>query len=257
MKKVLLVGVLSDLIRSLDECLSDDFQVQLCSEQFENIQGMMKIIKPDLVVLCEIGIDEFDVEILEWFKENYSQIPVLLITTTKDWGKYREYCVGDQFDKLFRPVSKKDLVDKCYYMLKMNDSEYIMWALSQKKKVMVVDDSSIVLRNIKSILEEDYTVYLANSGEQALKMIPQKQPDLVLLDYEMPGMNGKMTFEAMLEDEYAKDIPVVFLTSIDGRKKIYDVLKSYPAGYILKPPDKKKLLSAIRDVLRGKKVDMI
>lgn len=251
MKKVLLVGELSELVRSLNECLTDDFQVQLCSKQLENIQGMVKIIKPDLVVICEIGVEELDCAVFGWLAKNCSQIPVLLITTTGSWGKYKEYCVGDQFDKMFRPVAKKDLVEKCYYMLKMNDTEYIMWALSQKKRILVVDDSSIVLRNIKSILEEDYTVYLATSGEQALKMIPQKQPDLVLLDYEMPGMGGKITFEAMLEDEYAKDIPVVFLTSNAGRKKIYAVLKSYPAGYILKPPDKKKILETIQDVLRG------
>lgn len=76
------------------------------------------------------------------------------------------------------------------------------------------------------------------------------QKDLILLDYEMPGMDGKATFEAILADEFAKDIPVVFLTSIADRKQIYAVLKSYPAGYILKPPDKEKLFSTIETVFQ-------
>ena len=82
-------------------------------------------------------------------------------------------------------------------------------------------------------------------------MILSKQPDLVLLDYDMPGMDGKTTFEAMLEDEFAKDIPVIFLTNVAKRSQIYAVLKSYPAGYILKPPDRKILLRTIEDVLWG------
>lgn len=102
---------------------------------------------------------------------------------------------------------------------------------------------------MKSILEEKYDVLLATSGRQALKMIPQKKPDLIMLDYEMPGMSGKETFEAILEDEFARDIPVIFLTSIADKKQIYAVLKSYPAGYILKPPDREKILSVIGDVL--------
>ena len=73
-----------------------------------------------------------------------------------------------------------------------------------------------------------------------MSTIVSKHPDLVLLDYEMPGMNGKSTFEAMLEDEYAKDIPVIFLTSIAERSRIYAVLKSYPAGYILLSRRRKK-----------------
>ena len=55
--------------------------------------------------------------------------------------------------------------------------------------------------------------------------------------------------KAILEDEFARDIPVIFLTSIADKKQIYAVLKSYPAGYILKPPDREKILSVIGDVL--------
>lgn len=251
MKKILLIGELSEIVRSLNECLVEDFQVQLCSEQLENVQGMVKIIKPDLIVFCQIGIEELDCAVFEWLKLHCPKTPVLIISTTENWGKYRQYCESEQFDKMFRPVAKRDLVEKCYRMLKMSSGEYSVKALKQKKKVLIVDDSPLTLRNIKGILEERYTIFLATSGEQALKMIPQKQPDLVLLDYEMPGMDGKNTFEAMLEDEYAKDIPVVFLTSIADRKQIYAVLKSYPAGYILKPPDKERLVETIEDVLKG------
>ena len=70
----------------------------------------------------------------------------------------------------------------------------------------------------------------------------------------MPGMDGKETFETILENNDMKHIPVVFLTSVAKRQQIYDVVKSIPAGYILKPPDRNRLLNTIEDVFIGKNV---
>lgn len=251
MKKILLVGELNEIVRSLNECLTGEFEVQLCTPQMENVQGMVKIIKPEMVIFCGIGIEEIDTAILNWLQEKYAKIPVLIITTSEEWRKYRAFLESRQFDKLFRPMTKNDLLNKCDQMLHIKETEYLYNPDREIKKILVVDDSPLLLRNMKNILDENYEVFLATSGEQALRMIPEKEPDLILLDYEMPGMDGKATFEAILEDEFTKDIPVVFLTSIAERKQIYAVLKSYPAGYILKPPDKEKLLSTIAEIFRG------
>lgn len=252
MKKILLIGELSEIVRSLNECLMGEFQIQLCAPQLDNVQGMTKIIKPDLVIFCEIGIEEVDTQILTWMQEKNSKMPVIIITTSEEWRKYESFLEDHQFDKLFRPVTKTEIIEKCNRMLHLGGMEDVYDFSQERKKILVVDDSPLMLRNLKNILDETYKVFLATSGQQALKMIPQKEPDLILLDYEMPGMDGRATFEAILEDDYAKDIPVVFLTSIADRKQIYAVLKSYPAGYILKPPDKDRLLSTIREVFYGK-----
>lgn len=113
---------------------------------------------------------------------------------------------------------------------------------------MLVDDSAIMLRSMKSMLERYYDISLAKSGEQALKLIPSEQPDLILLDYEMDGMNGKETFEALKADENMKNIPVVFLTAVTERSAIYSVLKSKPDGYILKPPDEQRIFDTIQEI---------
>lgn len=132
----------------------------------------------------------------------------------------------------------------------MYEDEYLDEEVS-KKKIMVVDDTPLVLRNMKNILDTKYTVFVATSGQQALKMIPEKEPDLLLLDYEMPGMDGKQVYETMLANESMKDIPVVFLTGTSDSKAVYSILKSNPAGYILKPADKEKVLETIEKVFQG------
>lgn len=249
MKKIVLVGELNELVRSMNECLSHDFHIQLCNEKLESVQGIISIVKPDMVIISQISIEELDCEILEWLKKNYEKKPILIISTNEKWQQIKAYCEEDRFYKMFRPISKKDLLEKCNDLLHMKKHTPAMKNAKAFKKILVVDDSPLILRNIKNILEKRYMVYLATSGEQCLSMVLSKEPDLVLLDYEMPGMDGKETFEALLKDGFTRDIPVVFLTSVANREQIYDVLKSSPAGYILKPADKEILLSKIEEVL--------
>lgn len=254
MRKVLLIGELSDIVRSLNECIRDDFQVQLCSPELESIQGMVKITKPDLVIVCQIGKADVDRAIFDWFtkqnKKQLKKLPVLVITTKDDWELCKEYCESEQFDKMFRPVVKNDILSKCYEMLSITGPTSFSDMKFTKKRILIIDDSPILLRSIKGILQDFYEVFIATSGEMGLKMIYTKQPDLILLDYEMPGMDGKETYDAIMADEFSKDLPVIFLTNVDERSQIYAVLKSVPAGYILKPPDREKLLTTIREALK-------
>lgn len=257
MKKVLLVGELSEIARSLNECLENDFQVQLCSEELTNVQAMVKIVKPDLIIICQIGVD-IDSAIFAWLQEKCARTPVLGITTSDGWNQCGDFYESKQFEAMFRPIVKSELLKKCHKLVgddRSNPSERKAAGQDcQKKKIMLVDDSALVLRSMKSMLEQHYDICLAKSGEQALRLIPRENPDLILLDYEMEGMDGKSTFEAMRENEDMKQIPVVFLTSVSDRKSIFDVLQSKPDGYILKPPDEEKIRETIEEILTGKDI---
>lgn len=253
MKKVLLVGELNEIVRSLNECLADDFQVQLCSEELANVQAMVRIVKPELIIICQIGVEEIDSAIFTWIREKCAGIPVLGITTSDAWKQCRDFYKEEQFDVLFRPVAKDELLKKCHGLFGGKGEKGLGHKMAdnhrQKKKIMIVDDSALLLRSMKSMLERYYDICLAKSGEQALKMIPKENPDLILLDYEMEGMDGRCTFEAMKEDEDMRFIPVVFLTSVADRQSIYSVLQSKPEGYILKPPDENKIRETIEEIL--------
>ena len=81
MKKVLLVGKLSDVVRSISEILSDEFSVQLSSLQLENISGMLKIAKPELLILSLMGVEKLESEIFEWLNLHVDYIPILVVTS--------------------------------------------------------------------------------------------------------------------------------------------------------------------------------
>ena len=118
--------------------------------------------------------------------------------------------------------------------------EYITYdGTHHKKKVLVVDDSGAMLRSVKGWLESKYQVILANSGTMAIKYLSTNRPDLVLLDYEMPVINGKQVLEMIRSESEFSNIPVMFLTGKNDKESISQVLGLKPEGYILKttPPD--------------------
>ena len=74
-------------------------------------------------------------------------------------------------------------------------------------------------------------------------------PDVILLDYEMPDMNGKEVMKKLQSDEELREIPIVFLTSADSKEVVMELLALKPAGYILKPADSQMLLDRIVELV--------
>lgn len=110
---------------------------------------------------------------------------------------------------------------------------------SQKQKILVVDDSELILQAMKEMLGKDYEVTSATSGMSAIRCITLNRPDLVLLDYEMPVCDGSQVLEMIRSEKDFSDIPVIFLTGRTDRESVQKVLALKPAGYLLKaqPPE--------------------
>jgi CheY-like chemotaxis protein len=98
---------------------------------------------------------------------------------------------------------------------------------------------------------EIFQVSVVTSGKQAITFLHQNKVDLVLLDYNMPEMPGPEVLKALRSNEETKKIPVAFLTGIDNKESISQVLALKPQGYILKSATKEALISKIDDVLRA------
>lgn len=244
MIKVLLVGKLTDIVRSLNENLSDDFNVQISTLQIDNVMGMVNIVKPELIVLCLVGVDKVDMGIFDWMNGYAADIPVLVVTSKTSWDMVKHSCSSERYQTFFPPINKATLVDACYQTLQKVQEESAM------KKILVIDDDATVLRFIKKNLETMYDIIVAKSGEKGIEKAVLEQPDLILLDYEMPEMDGNETFAKMRRIDSIKDIPVIFLTGVSDRNRVCAVLDNKPAGYILKPPVKSKLIKQIEDILK-------
>ena len=122
-----------------------------------------------------------------------------------------------------------------------------------KKKILVVDDSGAMLRNVKGWLEDKYQVILANSGAMAIKYLATNRPDLVLLDYEMPVVDGSQVLEMIRTETDFCDVPVIFLTSKNDKASIMKVMELKPEGYLLKSMEPQKIVQEIDDFFQKRK----
>lgn len=215
----------------------------------------MKIVNPDLVVISLIGAYDIDTSIFFLLSDQYPQVPVLTVGTKEECGNFLKYYEESQFENLVRPVENTAIMNAACRRLGLNRAKVEQEGAVEKsmagdkKRILVVDDNGTTLRTMKAMLEGNYEVAIAISGAQAMTSIGKKRPDLILLDYEMPVCDGRMTLEMIRADEEMKDIPVVFLTAVNDRANIEAVLKLKPAGYFLKPAMKDKLIAEIEKIL--------
>lgn len=129
------------------------------------------------------------------------------------------------------PIEKDNaLTEVEEYLMRREEQE----AANQKSKILVVDDSLTIRESIKQLLGEDYEVATAESGVAAIRTITLNQPDLILLDYEMPVCDGRQTLEMLRSEKAFEDIPVIFLTGRRDPESMIKVMPLKPAGYLIK-----------------------
>ncbi len=134
-------------------------------------------------------------------------------------------------ERVYRPINVQELTSAI--------DEFVMYTEKNiKKTIMVVDDSGPMLLSVKTWLEDEYKIIMANSGTMAIKYLSINKPDLVLLDYEMPVINGRQVLEMIRSEEDFRDTPVIFLTSKNDKESVMEVMALKPEGYLLKtmPP---------------------
>jgi signal transduction histidine kinase len=118
-----------------------------------------------------------------------------------------------------------------------------------RKKIIVVDDNPENLNVLKNTMKELYMVYPCPSAAQMFELLEHVQPELILLDVEMPEMNGYEAIKKLKSDNKYKEIPVIFLTSMTGAQSELEGLGYGAVDYIRKPFIAPLLMQRIRTQL--------
>ncbi|WP_298817920.1 response regulator [Chloroflexus sp.] len=119
-------------------------------------------------------------------------------------------------------------------------------------RILLVDDQTLVRQGIQTLLdlEPDLTVVgAAANGQQALELIEQTQPDVVLMDVRMPVMDGVAATREI--SRRWPQIGVIILTTFDDDEYVIDGLKAGARGYMLKDADSSEIVAAVHAVARG------
>ncbi len=118
-------------------------------------------------------------------------------------------------------------------------------------RILICDDQDIITEGLKLILEsqEDFSVMTASDGAQAVDIVAEKQPDLVLMDLKMPIMNGVKATEIIKQRFPA--VKVLILTTYGDDDWLFDAIRSGADGFLLKDIPHGELFSAIRGTAAG------
>jgi len=120
----------------------------------------------------------------------------------------------------------------------------------EQKKIIAVDDNLDNLTAIRNILKNQYVAYPCPSAAKMFNVLEHVYPDLILLDVEMPEMNGYEATEKLKSDDRFKEIPIIFLTSMDDEESKKKGLSLGAVDYILKPIAAPVLLESLKTHLQ-------
>lgn len=229
------------------------YLIMSLKEWFEKAECDVYVVKADIDAINQLEeqmgifvlyVDEKmrdEQQALNYIKDKSMEedIPIFAIGDPNELDMLEKIISKNIIRRIFqRPINVSEVVNAITTYVKEHGKQ-------NKKKILVVDDSGTMLRNVKGWLEETYQVTLANSGAMAIKYLATNRPDLVLLDYEMPIVDGKQVLEMIRSENEFSDIPVIFLTNKGDKETILNVMALKPQGYLLKTMEPEMIVKSI------------
>lgn len=195
-------------------------------------------------------------------------LPFIMITAEAKYEQIEEAAYSGVTDLIIKPYTLERLEERINKALTSKSrvgtisraktsSEPMPQPVVQQSRelsrpsILVVDDTPDNLHMIVDIFEDEYRVLVANSGEKALEIVQSgKQPDLVLLDIMMPGMDGYTVFKRMREHPNTEHIPVIFVTAMTGEEAFIKGLELGAIDFVTKPINPDVLKLRVRNFMR-------
>ncbi len=216
---------------------------------------LMNIEKFDLVLL-DIKMPGMDgIEVLEAIrsKQQYKDLPVMMMSAVDDLRTIKKCLNMGAVDYLSKPFDIKLVQSRIYYTLKTATTSTEVEPLPRKEshsRILVVDDEPLNLQLIShSLTGRGYHLQLMENPKEALKVLATEHYDLILLDINMPDINGMEMLETIKEDESMKNTPVLMLSALDDFKTIRECMEKGANDYVSKPFKKVMLMSRVESCL--------
>lgn len=254
---LLLTGRNQQLITEFFQHQEHDFVCYSSSMRKEDMINHLNLVKPVAVICCLSSETDDSALIMSDIRDLLPDYKAsLIVVGTKEDCSYfsRHFSFAPDL-VLTKPITDEEVLKQVKTAVQMKAKVAASSAAENlivedsKKHILVVDDDPLMLRVIKEHLHDKYNVALSNNGLTALKFLETKDTDLIILDYEMPGMNGAEVLANLRQNKKTASTPVVFLTGTKDREKVQSALLLKPQGYLLKPIEKDNLLEMITKLI--------
>jgi len=127
-----------------------------------------------------------------------------------------------------------------------------MEIINKTKKILLIDDDELHLSAVENILKTNYSIVCTKSEREALEQLHQGfDPNLILLDIQMPNMDGWETYLKLRSNSFLQEVPIVFFTSVIERAEKKHAEEIGAADYITKPYKKDDLIKRIEKIFKN------
>lgn len=246
---VIIVLQYSVVVKGIERKLSDaGYKASILSEDFEKIRDLAGTADLFLLYLPnDIVEDEDRLEQLSYIcdKVNNSKKGMILIGEPKDHRDlvYKLPETGD-YTWIDRPI-EMDVLRPA-----IENSILGPGATGEKKRILIVDDDPSYAKMVREWIKDTYQTDIVTAGMQAITFLLKNKVNLILLDYEMPVVDGPQVLQMLRQEPETKDIPVVFLTGVGTKESVQRVMALKPSGYVLKSTSRENLLNYLSDKLK-------
>jgi len=226
--------------------LVNQFHV-VCATNEQNALKLIQGEKPDLILL-DVHMAELD-SLAKLLREREQtdgiKIPVIILTPETDLSE--TVCLKfNPTDLLTRPLNYLDLGKE------INEVMAKSWGSDKPVSILVVDDVRLIRKAVSQLLKPEgshITISEAHNGEEAVKISASRNPDIILMDVEMPMMNGIEAAKIIRQKN--KEVKIIMLTAHDTNSHIFDSFAAGADGYVLKNRFAETLPTAIHTVRLG------
>nr|WP_297706383.1 response regulator [uncultured Butyrivibrio sp.] len=246
-KKILIVRNEETFIVNAIKTLLKNNNFEVHSSSYSIGELSKKLVGQNLVILYADQTFEQHSDAMVYFKDICLEenLIIMVIGDKEAFDIVHRYVPKEDITfELSRPLDMPDLLEKVKYV---TDDEYEQ---QKRKCILIVDDDPTFIQMIREWLKDTYRVGMANSGTQAVAWLATNRADLILLDYDMPVLDGPKVMEMLKSESFSSSTPVMFLTGKSDRKSVTEVISLKPADYLLKSISREKLLETLDNFFR-------
>lgn len=176
--------------------------------------------------------------------EECINVPILLVTGRCDKETILSSGLMGVDGFLAKPVSKEILTQKVLEVYRVRQSK------ANRKTVLMIDDDMAYLKQVNSMLQDNYNVVIINSAKLALSYLTKHIPDVIILDYQMPLYTGASLMNIIQKNTRGITVPIIVLSGALDREVLQEFYQYNPAAILAKPVSRADLIKAIENATR-------
>lgn len=253
-KKILIVDddrEFSDLLKMFLD--AQGFESYVENNSIRAVEAV-KNISPSLIFLDIMmpGKDGFEIMQELQDEKKTASIPIIVITALKFESYQDRGMLTGLPEMIYKDVDEKLLLEKIER--KINEEMDQRFVGTAKPRVLLADDQTELLMLVKETVEKaGFEVFTASDGEEAIKVVYESNPDIIVMDYNMPLKDGLTAAAELKENPLFSHIPIIIVTAYGEKQAKLKGLSMGIDDYLIKPVDTDELVARIKMVLKRNK----